>query len=253
MENLKEIKTNYKEVKNEEKNGIELYFEAIPSYQERQILKANGYKWNNKKACWYIKANKQIEPIKTGIHEKSNGYCRGSWTGNNYNGNLSLKEIAKIIKNELKRLYPDVTFSITSELYSMGQSLHISLMSAKKDIFKTFEQAVEDADGKSLGYARIYAHPEKWEGLTEQDLENSKRAIESLKHEIEKKHVQINQYHIDSELCVNDYGKELLKKAYELATSFNYDDSDGQIDYFDTNFYLHLNIGKWNKPFEVVA
>lgn len=247
------ILTNYKEVKNEEKKGVELYFEAIPTYQERQELKENGYKWHNQKKCWYKKEETTSETIKTGVHENEKGYCRGAWTGNNYNGNLTLKEIAKKIKNELKRLYPDVTFSITSELYSMGQSLHISLMSAKKDIFKSVEQAIEDADGKSICYNRIYAHPENWEGLTEWDLERSRQAIESIKHEIEKKYIQINHYHIESELTLNDYGKELLKKACELANSFNYDDSDGQIDYFDTNFYLHLNVGKWNKPFEVVA
>lgn len=247
------IKTNYKEVKNEEKNGIELYFEAIPTKAEREELKINGFRWHNVKKCWYRKEKKTSEGIKTGVHENEKGYCRGAWTGNNYNGNLTLKEIAKKIKNELKRLYPDVTFSITSELYSMGQSLHIYLMSAKKDIFKSVNQAIEDADGKSVCYNRIYAHPENWEGLSDWDVEQSKRAIESIKSEIEKKYLQVNQYNIENELTLNDYGKELLKKAYELAKTFNYNDSDSQIDYFDTNFYLHLNVGKWNKPFEVVA
>lgn len=52
------IKTNYKEVINEEKQGKELYFEAIPTKSERQQLKNNGYRWNNNKKCWYIKLNK---------------------------------------------------------------------------------------------------------------------------------------------------------------------------------------------------
>ena len=29
-----------------------------------------------------------------------------------------------------------------------------------------------------------------------------------------------------------------------------YDNSDAMIDYFDTAYYTHLNIGKWNKPYE---
>lgn len=48
------IKTNYKEVRNEEKNGIELYFEGIPTPEERTELKGNGYKWNRTKKCWYV-------------------------------------------------------------------------------------------------------------------------------------------------------------------------------------------------------
>ena len=46
--------TNYKELKNEEKNGIELYFDSIPTEEERTELKANGYRWNKAKKCWYI-------------------------------------------------------------------------------------------------------------------------------------------------------------------------------------------------------
>ena len=50
-----ELTTIYKEIKNEEKNGIELYFEAIPTKEEREALKSNGYKWHNVKKCWYNK------------------------------------------------------------------------------------------------------------------------------------------------------------------------------------------------------
>ena len=35
------------------------------------------------------------------------------------------------------------------------------------------------------------------------------------------------------------------------ATAYNYDDSDSQTDYFDTNFYYSLAIGKWDKPFTI--
>ena len=51
------IKTNYKEVKNKEKNGLELYFEAIPTPEERKELKDNGFKWHGIKKCWYRSEN----------------------------------------------------------------------------------------------------------------------------------------------------------------------------------------------------
>ena len=34
----------------------------------------------------------------------------------------------------------------------------------------------------------------------------------------------------------------VMKDVVAYCMSFNYDDSDGQIDYFDTNFYLHETI-----------
>lgn len=58
MKNLEGIKTEYTEVHNIEKKGIELYFKDIPTYQERSILKANGFKWHNQKKCWYVSENK---------------------------------------------------------------------------------------------------------------------------------------------------------------------------------------------------
>ena len=47
------IKTKYEERRNEEKNGLELYFETIPSPEEREELKKNGYKWSKFNKCWY--------------------------------------------------------------------------------------------------------------------------------------------------------------------------------------------------------
>jgi hypothetical protein len=64
-----ELVTLYKEVKNEEKNGIELYFEAIPTYKEREELKNNGYKWNPAKKCWYVKIGGTKRKEKGGANE----------------------------------------------------------------------------------------------------------------------------------------------------------------------------------------
>jgi len=57
---------------------------------------------------------------------------------------------------------------------------------------------------------------------------------------------------------LSEYNKsELTEEAYQLfkyvqtlGNSFNYNDSDAQIDYFDSNFYLRMNIGRYNKNFE---
>ena len=57
--------TNYKEIRNEEKKGIERYYEGIPTNEERNELKANGWKWNRQKGCWYTKASDtKTAPIK---------------------------------------------------------------------------------------------------------------------------------------------------------------------------------------------
>lgn len=63
---------------------------------------------------------------------------------------------------------------------------------------------------------------------------------------------QINHYSIKDSERLTDYGKKVLSGICNYATTFNYDDSDAMIDYFDTNFYLNIAVGKWNKPFRVV-
>lgn len=45
---------------------------------------------------------------------------------------------------------------------------------------------------------------------------------------------------------------EILEKAKEALQSAGwYNRSDAQVDYFDTAYYYDINIGRWNKPFEV--
>lgn len=41
----------------------------------------------------------------------------------------------------------------------------------------------------------------------------------------------------------------VISKVKAFAVSFNYDDSEGTIDYYDRGFYDHYYIGKWNKPY----
>lgn len=41
----------------------------------------------------------------------------------------------------------------------------------------------------------------------------------------------------------------VISKVKAFTQSFDYDDSDGMIDYFDRGFYDRYHIGKWDKPF----
>lgn len=65
----------------------------------------------------------------------------------------------------------------------------------------------------------------------------------------------------DTQIYFHSFGSEtrftpdaldMLKKVDQFIKSYRYDDSDGQMDYFDTNFYYHFDIGQYDKPFKVV-
>ena len=65
-------------------------------------------------------------------------------------------------------------------------------------------------------------------------------------------YTQVNTYHIDSwyEGAAKNFLSELL--AAMKGTKW-YDNSDAMTDYFDTAYYMDINLGKWNKPYEYIA
>lgn len=134
---------------------------------------------------------------------------------------MSIKDIAKNVRLQLKKEYPKCVFSVRIERYSMGQSLYISLMSAPFDVY---------AQNK--------------------DCNNNP---------IEKAYSQLNYYQLRNNfsngICNGIYltrqAWDCLQKAVAIADVYNYDNSDLQTDYFDVRFHLHIEIGQWNKPFTI--
>ena len=67
-----------------------------------------------------------------------------------------------------------------------------------------------------------------------------------------KIHIDLNQYYMDREERLVPEAKAMMTDVVEFINSYRYDDSDGMIDYFSTNFYYDVSVGKWDKPFKVV-
>jgi hypothetical protein len=63
--------------------------------------------------------------------------------------------------------------------------------------------------------------------------------------------IQVNPYwcheHFDG--AERDFIVELVR----LMNIGNHDNSDIQSDYFDVGWYISVNIGSWNKPYELVS
>lgn len=154
---------------------------------------------------------------------------------------LDLKDIAKKIKQQLNYEFPTCNFSVSIERYSGGQALHVSLMQSDFKIIQDFDNISEFAISDCLNRGRY--------------------TIEQLKEMQSKMYHQINQYQLtqrdtydpdkwNNGIFLTEQGFNLLKRVVAIINHYNYDDSDIQTDYFDVNFYLHLNIGKWNKPYQ---
>ena len=61
-------------------------------------------------------------------------------------------------------------------------------------------------------------------------------------------YVQVNTYHIDTWYSgtKRNFLKDLVKA---MKGNKWYDKSYAMVDYFDTAYYVDINIGKWNKPY----
>lgn len=55
--------------------------------------------------------------------------------------------------------------------------------------------------------------------------------------------------HGDCEKAVTPEAFRVISKVKAFAMSYNHDDSNGMIDYYDRGFYDHYEVGKWNKPY----
>jgi hypothetical protein len=64
--------------------------------------------------------------------------------------------------------------------------------------------------------------------------------------------IQVNPYWFHDHF--EGKSKEFLADAFDaLKSAGYYDNSDAQIDYFDTAYYYDINIGNWKKPYVLEA
>lgn len=124
----------------------------------------------------------------------------------------SLKEISAEVKANLKKEFPNCKFSVRTQYYAGGQSLHVALMSAPFDVYGSEQK------GTQLNQYQLQDEPEKW-GF------------------------------ICNGIYLTRKGWEVLRKMCKIACKDRWDDSDPMTDYFSTNYYFHPYVGRWNKPF----
>lgn len=62
----------------------------------------------------------------------------------------------------------------------------------------------------------------------------------------------VNHYHLNADTRLTERCLEVVKNVYDYVASYNYDNSDIMTDYFDTRFYVTIQVGEYNHPFKYV-
>lgn len=152
--------------------------------------------------------------------------------------NYSTTSISKIARQALKKEFPNCKFNITTEYYSGGSSITLSLMKADFKVVKDVKDIPEEAF-------------ERLERLGRYTKDQVIIQQTKLYH-------QLNQYHFNKEYDAIDWNNgvflteqahKVLNRAVQIIQHYNWDHSDIQSDYFDVHFYLHVQIGKYDRPF----
>jgi len=77
--------------------------------------------------------------IKTGFEDKAKqNYSGRGCEGLNYHSKLDLKTIAKLLRNQFKKDFPNSKFSVRIESYSGGQHLYVNLMESDIQVLNEY-------------------------------------------------------------------------------------------------------------------
>ena len=169
-----------------------------------------------------LKAITAAQTSETAQSTRSEFYTANGWKGERYEAGRSLKEIAQLVRAYVKEFFPDYRFSIRTKYASMCQELHVDMKEAPAEIFKTYEEMTDDDISECW---RKAVRNSVW------TLNGWNKAEE--KAEFERIWSEYGAFY----KSLTDRTRATVKAVDEYVNSFNYDDCDGMIDYFDVNFY----------------
>jgi hypothetical protein len=245
------------------------YFKNVSSYQDlkskyREMLKSNhpdnggdlevmqeiNCEYDALFKIWKDRAEKEQtikedEKTETAQGTRRHFYTEFGWEGSRYDSNLTLKEISKIVKNYTKEKYPTCKFSVRTHYASLCQELSVDLLEFPDQMYMTPEQLVnadlmeEHSYTKEDGSTHTYSLYRDW--------------VESLLHKLHANGFLPNSYNTseifpayENALTEHpgfygircEYFNSVVEDVTAFVNSYNYNDSDSMIDYFDVNFYF---------------
>lgn len=223
------------------------YFKNIKNYEDlkaqfKQLLKTNhpdnGGDVSKMQdinaeydALFKIWKNKQEQATGEEVTETADStrqkfYTDFGWEGSNHNWNRTLKEVAQIVRAYIKEKYPTFKFSVRTSYASMCQELHVSLKEAPADIYNREPATWTDEERHSIKRKLEYNHI-----MPELSCWRDEELTAWLKEGLEK----VDYY--DFYMAKKEDVQAMLDDVNAFVKSYNYEDCDGMIDYFDVDFY----------------
>lgn len=186
---------------------------------------------------------------KFGVHETGTAPYNG-WTGNQ-NQHLYGKNLTRAIREDLQKVLcegerplkkSDVSVrrgrgGYTTSLYiTIKADRHSNIIATDEEIrgrvIDNMRRGRMNWVGATFGiyYDDYRAKSDEEQRQIEDDTANA--VLANIKGDM-----NINQYHLDREEVLSDYGKEVFKACEQVVNAYNSDHSDAMSDYFDRGIY----------------
>lgn len=153
-------------------------------------------------------------------------YTAFGWEGSRYDDNLTLKEIAAIVRAYVKEKYPTYKFSVRTHYASMCRELSVTLKEAPEDIYNHNPETWTNEQRHEAKRRFEFGHT-----MPELTIWTDNELTEWLRAGLEKVNYR------DCYAVKKEDVQAMFEDVDAFVNSYNYDDCDGQIDYFDVNFY----------------
>lgn len=251
---------------NEELNGIEISFSDKPSAATIESLKAAGYRWHRVKKLWYAKNTAErmalAQAITGGADAPATIAPKAAKVETINMDGVGHKpktahgaDFAKVMREEFKaRGVKGV--SVRCNRGGWTDSITITVKATPED-FASVEEMTQrymlgefacdiQRKGVYVGANQEYLDYSMWEKMT--DAEQAATHAQYVKEaaarfsSIYATHGMRDSRNSYYELTTAFYNK--LLKVSEIAMQWNWDNSDSMTDYFDTGYYLDIDVKK---------
>lgn len=130
----------------------------------------------------------------------------------------------------------------------MNQERKALLVVEAKKVLKKYGVKATFSTSRGSIYCNIKSGPIDFIGNYNKTVSSNPYYANMMRDGTIKDHMQVNVYHYQNHFTgkAKDFMHELI-----LALNIgNHDNSDIQTDYFDVGWYVNVNVGKWDKPYQ---
>ena len=200
----------------------------------------------------YVKADTTPEYEPGG--ETFDGYLGAvGWKGKNLDFSRDIKDIAKIVRSQFRKKFPGYKINARISRYSGGQSMRVYVLIPQTDLMPK-DQFVSESVQNPWKYLKGswgwigYPNPDGSEGRERPDILGEISKEERADYFSRYYDHELERYTGDADINVGAQpipllNDEALRYVKALVDSFNYNDSNSMVDYFDVNFYGFIYYG----------